>query len=348
MLNKRDYSIEDLLLDDSFVHYCLDTRPEAVAAWEEWLAENPDQSVKLEAARKMLFSLGIRLSPEEKEEQFAQLKAAVEAMRNGGARQEPEKRLRPVAGFFRWAAGIAAAVLLIATGFYWHKLTAPVTEQAGVLAYERYNTGDGERKRIELADGSAVILNSNSSLRIPASYNRKDRQLELEGEALFEVAKDAARPFTVHNNQLDVQALGTVFKVRAYGFEPAIRTALLEGKVKLDDRRTKRPSRFLAPGEWLQVAGADRSVEAGTFDLEEERLWQEGRLIFRDASLEEIGRKLQYWYGMEVRLQAHPGKAVHFNGEFMNRSLEEVLKAIAYVNNLRCSINNQQITILDR
>lgn len=346
MLNRHDYSVEDMLLDESFVLYCLGLSQEAESDWTSWLQENPAQAANAEAARRLLFLLGIRPSTTEKEIAFAELRAAIAALKADTADVPAVKKqtaARLVLG--QWAAGIAAAFLLVAAGFYWHKWTAPAME-SGVLAYESYSTGDGERRQIELADGSAVILNSNSSLRIPSSYNRQERSLEVKGEAFFEVAKDPAKPFIVNNHQLAVQALGTIFKVRAYDFEPAIRVALMEGKVSLHDRLTRQAPYMLAPGDWLMVNRNDRSVQRGTFNPEDEQLWREGWLVFKDASLQEIADKLQYWYGMKVNLLTQPAKPIHFYGEFVNRSLPDVLKAIAYVNNIRIDQDRQQITIL--
>ncbi|GAO44202.1 FecR family protein [Flavihumibacter petaseus] len=357
MADQRDYSIEELLLDDSFVHYCLDSDEAAVAHWEQLLAADPAQQSKAAVARRMLFALGIRLTKEQKSVEFAKLRAAVEAIAANELQQNglplPDSSMPPLTPvrrlpLLRWMTVAAAACLLLFAGYQWHKWQSRTDENNAVLAFEKYVTGNGERRHIELADGSAVVLNSNSELRIPLNYNRADRQLQLEGEAMFEVAKDATRPFVVNNNALTVKALGTVFKVRAYNFEPFIRTALLEGRVQLDDQQQQHEPAILSPGQWVSVDRTSRKQSSGTFAVEDEFQWLNGQLTFRDASLGEIAEKLQYWFGMEVIIRAKPTRPIHFNGEFVNRQLDEVLKAIAYVNNLRYSINDKQVTILDK
>ncbi len=92
--------------------------------------------------------------------------------------------------------------------------------------------GNGEKADIMLADGSHVWINSGSSLTYNEGFNRKERNVYLEGEAYFEVAKDAERPFIVRTGEMDIQALGTAFNVNAYNDERYVSSVLLEGKSK--------------------------------------------------------------------------------------------------------------------
>jgi len=346
MTNRRDHSIEDLLLDDSFVHFCLDTDDEATETWRTWLTANPDQQPKADAARRLLFSLGIRISREEKAIEFEKLKKAIRNLQNGQAEQAIRERAA-VTPLWRWIGGAAAAMLLLFTGYQMREYMSGHNEPAiGTLAYETYSTHNGERKNIQLTDGSTVMLNSNSTLKIPVTYNRENRMLDLQGEALFDVAKDPQRPFTVIADEVAVQAVGTSFKVRAYGFEPGIRTALMEGKVKVDDQRKPSEPIIMTPGQSIYIDRSSRTTQRSSFDPVEEEVWKSGALLFSNASLDEIGQKLQYWYGMEVVINAKPSSPIHFNGEFVQKELNEVLKAISYVTGLKCSVDGKRIMIL--
>lgn len=360
MNNYRNYSIEDLLLDDSFVHYCLETEQAATEQWSAWLLQNPDQESKLKTARKLLFSLGIRISAEEKTVEFNKLKTAVEALRSAEGStlvnyQDPS--LPPAAktvetaktfSLFRIAATIAAACLLVLLGYWLNNTKTPADQAGSPLAYEILSTGNGERKSVELVDGSTILLNSNSTIRIPLDYNRNKRDLQLQGEALFEVAKNAGKPFLVKTAETEVEALGTIFKVRSYSFENFVQTSLLEGKVSVTHSSRPSSSRILSPGMQSTFrAGADTAILT-SFDIVSEEQWRQGELVFEHASIDQIQQTLQYWFGMEVELQGKPAKPILFNGKFNNKSLDDVMKAIAYVNNLSYIINDKQITIISK
>lgn len=346
MTKFHHYTIEELLLEDSFVHYCLATNDQAVEEWDTWLKQYPDQQKKIEAAKKLLFSLGIRLTKEEKQLELEKLKAAVQLEKQN--RQLPQAWRPSGKSMVRSVVSIAAAVLLFFAGYQvsnWFS-SAPVSNTR--LAYEIIHSGNGERKMLELSDGSSVILNSNSRLKIPVDYNLHTRSLELEGEALFEVAPNKKKPFLVRAEQTTVAALGTVFKVRAYAFEPGLQALLLEGKIKLSSAANPAAASFLLPGMQYSAERKTGTVSLLNFDQEQEAAWRKGRLIFRNASLEQIRETLQYWYGMEVILKKNSHKPVRFNGEFDNKELKEVMTAIAYVNNLSYTINENQLTIISR
>lgn len=343
MTNYRNYSIEDLLLDDSFVYYCLETREDATAQWELWLQQNPDQAPKLLAARKLLFSLGVRLSKEEKQAELEKLKEAVRSLEV----KEELPYILPVSAWARWryAAMVAAACLLFFAGYQWSRWQNTPEKPAAALAFEIFRSGNGERKTVELADGTVVLLNSNSLLRIPLDYDRRMRVLDLEGEALFDVAHNPEKPLRVNARNMEVQALGTEFRIRSYAFEPFIQTSLLEGSVRIRQHHHDKSAIILKPGERWTLSGKDSLPEVQPFDREATEQWRQGRLVFRHASLEQLQQILQDWYGMEVILQGKP-REISFNGEFLNKELDDVLSAIGYVNNFSYQINDKQITII--
>ncbi len=344
MPNYLNYTIEELLLDDSFVHYCLGTNEEASAQWREWLAAYPEQEQKLEAARKLLFSLGIRLTREEKQVELEKLKAAVVAG-NAAVNRKNQKflglsrRLKPV-------VAIAAALLLFFGGYQWSKwiTTSPVSQSK--LAYEIVESRIGERKKIELVDGSLITLNSNSSVKIPVSFNTSGRTIKLEGEALFEVAPNKEMPFSVHASGTKVLAVGTSFKVRSYAFEKVVIATLLEGSVQITQDKKKSLSTLLSPGQQLEADKKSGLFKVDNFNLITEENWKEGKLIFLNSSPEQIRQQLQSWFGVEVQLEGDVRKTIRLNGEFNNKALNDVLAAISYVTGLSHKFQDKKIILL--
>lgn len=177
-----------------------------------------------------------------------------------------------------WRAMAAAAALVLAAGA---GVTALVVAQPGAPALPDnvFATGVGERSVVALDDGSKVTLNADSRVRV--DYTEETRGLTLvQGQALFEVAKNPDRPFIVTAGARRITALGTQFDVRMD--ESLLQVTLLEGRVSVDDDRAEHAE--LAPGEQL-IAKADATAEIARTDVAKVTSWRDGRFVFEDEPL---------------------------------------------------------------
>ncbi|SDE85421.1 FecR family protein [Mucilaginibacter pineti] len=156
-------------------------------------------------------------------------------------------------------------------------------------------TPPGGQYQIVLPDGSKVWLNAASSLKYPAAFTGTDRQVELTGEAYFEVAKDKAHPFKVKTNRETVEVLGTHFNINSYSDEPTLKTTLLEGSVKISTANTEQ---IIKPGEQAVLGNSLKIQQA---DEEEVMAWKNGLFVFNDEPLESIMRKVSRWYDLDVQ-----------------------------------------------
>ncbi|WP_158267112.1 FecR family protein [Chitinophaga niastensis] len=337
-MDLQQYKAEDFILNDSFVRYCLRSSESDVQFWESWLERYPHKKAEAEKARQWLFTLGLRLTPEEKETEFGKLKSAIATSDKTTAVVIPIHRSR----WKRFLRIAAAFMLPVAIGGWWlathrhHPVTNPE-------AYTVYYAGDSMRRNIQLADGSRVILNAHSILHVPSTYNTQQRQLALEGEALFEVAKAVNKPFIVHMGNLGVQALGTTFKARAYSFDEKATVSLLDGSVRITQ---VQDSLELHPGEQLTTGKQTPAFNKHIFDSNKELDWRNGRLSFNNASINDIAQTLEYWYGIKVIIQPGKYKPIRFNGVFKNKPLNEVLAAVCFVNGLESVTKNDTLFIL--
>lgn len=157
----------------------------------------------------------------------------------------------------------------------------------------------GQKARIELPDGSRVWLNSGSSIRYSSGFNQKNREIELKGEAFFDVQKNKGKPFLVHTPFLDVEVTGTRFNVNAYDDEPLVETALVEGKVNLI-LKDQHENVQLDPGKVLSYSKATHEVSSSTLNKEATISWKENRLIFINDDFSRLVRKMEKWYDVEV------------------------------------------------
>ena len=181
------------------------------------------------------------------------------------------------------------------------------TENANLQAlpvYSTITTARGNQYQVVLADGSKVWLNAASSIRFPSYFKGNERKVEITGEAYFEVAKDAARPFRVEfNNQSgqkgEIEVLGTHFNVNAYPEEEDVKTTLIEGSVKI-----KRGSntQMLAPGQQARVTPDDITLKNDVV-LSQVMAWKDGFFVFDDSDIKMIMRQVARWYDVEVNFE---------------------------------------------
>jgi transmembrane sensor len=162
-----------------------------------------------------------------------------------------------------------------------------------------------------------IWLNAESSLRYPTSFNGESRNVELDGEAYFEVTPDAKAPFIVtyktpNNNNGTVKVLGTHFNVNTYGDEGTVVTTLLEGSVQVTGNGQ---SKLLKPG---QQALCSSDIKVVTTNTSEAVAWKDGKFLFRDATIHTIGEQIKRWYDIDVAYEGNITQ--HFNAE-MSRDL---------------------------
>jgi hypothetical protein len=177
-----------------------------------------------------------------------------------------------------------------------------------VVAYNTMSTPKGREYRLTLPDGTQVWLNAASSIRYPTVFTGNERKVEITGEAYFEVAKNATKPFYVlANKKATIQVLGTHFNVNAYDNETSLSTTLLEGAVKVNGTLIK-------PGQQVQIDKEGASNVRNDIDTDKVMAWKNGYFNFEGAGIEEIMRQIARWYDIEVIFEGAKPK-VEFEGK---------------------------------
>jgi transmembrane sensor len=210
--------------------------------------------------------------------------------------------------------------------------------QPGKMEYNTLSAPMGGQYRVQLADGSRVLLNAGSSLKYPTVFTGKTRAVELTGEAWFEVAKDPMFPFEVKVNETIVQVLGTHFNVNAYANDPLLKITLEEGSVQVNRQLV------LKPGQQAQVNAAG-NVQAVAADLETELGWKNGLFVFKHARIETIMRQLARWYDCEVIYKDTISE--QFNASITrNTPVSKLLHYLEGTGAVHFTIDNKKITVL--
>jgi ferric-dicitrate binding protein FerR (iron transport regulator) len=204
------------------------------------------------------------------------------------------------------------------------------------------STKTGERKTYILPDGSEVILNSNSSISFENNLGGKERRIQLTGEAFFNVAKDATRPFIVSSNDFSTTALGTAFMVDARHANKNYRVSLLEGKVKINGNNT---SSMLVAGERVDWIGENKTFTRSTFDTLQLKAWLAGDLRLKRLDAATAFSILEDWYAVNIIDQRVVKSDLIVSGNFSNENLNDVLKVICFSLSCQYEINNDTVTI---
>ena len=243
---------------------------------------------------------------------------------------------------FRKLARIAAILLIpllsILSGYLYFN---PV-DQKGSIGNLVVHADRGERSGVTLPDGTQVKLNAESSLSYTHDFGRELRQVNLEGEAYFEVTRDEEPPFIVSVKNFDVRVLGTSFNVMSYDDEFASSVTLLSGKV---ETTSGHDTVRLSPGEQVSITSDNRMTVQKT-DINVVVSWMDGKFGFSNERLDVIMRKICRWYDVEV-LYAVPGiRERRFTGApASNMPLKELLEALSTTTNLQFSLQDGVITI---
>lgn len=201
----------------------------------------------------------------------------------------------------------------------------------------------GQRSMFNLPDGSVVWLNAESTLCFNKSGFDSLRQVELSGEAFFEVAKDPTKKFVVFSKGLYTTALGTAFNVQAYLNTNMVEIALVEGKVKIDTKGI--PGEILEPGGALAYDLQSRQTKKFIFNTENVLGWKEGRLIFQGDSMEEFISKTERWYGVEIEVSGSPSDTWSLSGYYENVPLDYMLEDVKFSSGFSYKIQKNKVNI---
>jgi len=209
-------------------------------------------------------------------------------------------------------------------------------------AIHTLSTAKGETYDVRLPDGTLVSLNAASSLTYSADLIESgNRQVRLEGEGYFEVARDKAHPFIVEAGPQRIEVLGTHFNVNAYMDEPVIKTVLLEGSIKLS---TKRTAHLLKPGQEALLKEDQLKIQPA--DEGEALAWKQGMFVFNDEPLESIMRKLSRWYNVEVVYEGVDKQESFGGSQTRYANVSSVLKNLSMTGRISFRVEGSKIYVL--
>jgi transmembrane sensor len=270
-----------------------------------------------------------------------------------------------------WKRLVAAVLIACILGSAATLLALKYAEMQDANLYFSVEAPRGAKSLVNLADGSQVWLNAGSSLRYPLKFNRSNRDVFLQGEAYFVVAKRKDLPFRVHASDVVVEALGTEFNVKAYPEEGRIETTLVKGAVSITGAHLNKESIVLKPNQKASfVTGiqpdnvpliAESSHDAAispVIAMQPARIrlennvntepiisWKDKRWIFVRESIESLAIKLERQYDVKVVFLDDRIREFHLSGTLEEESIEQVLQAVQLTLPINFEVKHNTVTL---
>jgi len=261
----------------------------------------------------------------------------------------------------------AAAASFIFFFILYHKGT-PVGKINHPIAQNTVSTKPGSKSKLQLPDGTQVWLNSDSKITYDENFLGASREVQLTGEAYFDVAKDKEHPFIIHTQTIDLKVLGTAFNVRSYANEKNTETSLIHGSIEITLKNNPDKKIILKPDEKLIIRNNSFSLQQPRQDAKAsgkdqpimildkihfrekdssatEVLWVKNRLAFDKESLESIASKIERWFDVKIVIMDDKLKEAEYSAAFTDEGLHEVMEALRMTGNFRYTINKREIII---
>jgi ferric-dicitrate binding protein FerR (iron transport regulator) len=280
---------------------------------------------------------------------------------------------------FRRMAWLAIPSLCLIIGLTWyfqHKpsTNTPLLVGANVVphtnAANEILTGNGSRTHLSLPDGTKVWLNAGSRIDYPKNFGISGREVDLTGEAFFDVAPDAGKPFVIHTRKIDIRVLGTKFNIKSYPTDRTTETTLIKGSIEVSIRNRPSDKIILKPNQKLVVADDDSLMKTPashhnilktnqppvfvgkpTFEAHTgamiETSWVDNKLIFQCEGFGELSRQMERWYGVSIKFDNPRLEELQFTGIFEKETVQQALDALKLTASFNYTIEGTQITIHD-
>ncbi|MBL7756759.1 MAG: FecR domain-containing protein [Chitinophagaceae bacterium] len=267
-----------------------------------------------------------------------------------------------------WVAGIAASLVL---GWFFAGPLLLGKDKSVSAAQNTISTKRGSKSKVQLPDGTQVWLNADSRITYNENFQGSLREVQLSGEAYFDVVRDEERPFVIHTNVIDIKVLGTAFNVRSYADEKNTETSLVRGSVEVTLRNHPEKKFTLKPNDKLIINNEQAGPVAESVKKDPERttskqivltwgkinypskadtvateaMWTRNKLAFDKESLEEIALKIERWYDVKVVIADEAMKKTEFSIIIEDESLQQVMEALRVAGKFHYSINKKEVTI---
>lgn len=330
-MEELDTNIEDLIV--TYLSEGLDSK--SLQELQNWIAASPKNKDHFVKKQEVWFS-SFRVKDEamyNKDEAFAKFQKRV---KNAEKPQKKVFRLNKI--WYR--AAVVVSFLALSYVSYWQgtKQVKDYSENRMIVEAPL-----GSKTKLYLPDGTLVWLNAGSKITYFQNFGIVNRDVELIGQAYFEVTKNKKIPFNVKSKDLDVQVLGTKFNFRNYPDDKEVMVALLEGKVSFVDPLKKNPVGYLSPDQKVVLDKKSGNTSVSSTNAANSSGWTNGYLFFDEELLTDITKELERSYNVKIEITNESLKSNRFYGNFIQgeQSIKEVLDILASTGKLHYTVKNK-------
>lgn len=329
----EEYTDIDLLISKKLSG---EITPEEITQLNNWIKKSERNQNIYNESKRVWEKNNHYLSEEDKGSDLQKIKSQIAEKESRG-----KVKIRRLTFFYRVAAVIAIPLLLTA-GWYLATLFSSTPADTQLCAV---SAPKGQIAKCVLADGTKVWLNAGTTITYNPSLSGKNRLVNLNGEAYFEVTKNPRRPFIVNTKKLQVKVLGTHFNVKAYPEDKTTETTLEEGSVELHlkDFPDQKPVE-LKPGEHATFEINKKDLKIEKTDTYLLTAWRDGKFIFKDATLDKIIKHLEHFYDVRIHLKNESMGKIRFRGMFSyDQNIFDALEAIEHTTSITYKMNGRDI-----
>ncbi len=330
-----------------------------IDALQKWMDEKPENLQYFMQMKTLWDSVEIKNNPDKLNihQSWNKFNQNLKQKEKTSLKISTENKIAGLKFFLRIAALVLISFGLSWTIFYTYYGNAIQTSD-GMLELK---VPRGSKSILKLADGTTIWLNSETTIRYPDKFSNKQRDVYIEGEAFFEVAKNKKWPFKVHTSDIDIIVLGTSFNVKSYPDEGTIETTLEEGSILIEKKAKSGKKQYislkpnqrvtlvkgngkLALDKQIHTNSKNKNIPKKTqtktihrkekFYLDENTdtqlyvAWKNNQLVFKNERFESLAVKLERWYNVEIIIKNDKLKDYRFTGTFENETVEQAIAAL--------------------
>ena len=340
----KDFELEDFLANKEFIEWVKKPMLESNIYWQKWIEIHPHKKETIDRAKEIVLSIQYPKLEMDKQSAVKILNNIIAekySHRNTTKADVGIKKQGSSRNLF-YARAAAVLILLVSVIFYFTYVNHS-NKDADLPKQITKSNPNGRKLTIFLPDGSKVKLNSDSKISYFTDFN-SNRKVHLSGEAFFSVKKGAV-PFQVHTQNLTITVLGTKFNVKAFAEELKESISLVEGSVKIENKRNNNIGiAILEEGEKLVFDEKENVTYKHPLEPDE-LAWKDGYLVFNKTGVSEFIQMIRRWYGVEVTVLGKPDAQWEITGKYKTHSLDLLLQSIKFDEDIDYNIYDKTVEL---
>jgi transmembrane sensor len=243
----------------------------------------------------------------------------------------------------RYIPLLAAAIFIISLPFIWKIIERSLSVQQ-TYEFREILVGKGEKKKITLADGTQVLLDSGSRFKYPQNFYGENRSVFLNGEGYFNVTPNNEKQFIINANHAEIKVLGTKFNVRAWRQSRKVAVAVAEGKVLLRSKSVnQKKSVLISKGQYSILPKNGAPTKPHHVDIDRHVSWIDRDIAFDNTPLREILDQLERWYDVRFILDGKISVSDLITVHAKSKPIDEIIELIAYIAGFKYKIAGHKI-----